>query len=85
MTYIVTQFARESFGICRFRGSCMREYDVIWLTQGIFKITLKQFAREDFGFALLTVRLVYEIILLNKIVRNQLLSKHLQWNYASFN
>ena len=29
MSYIVTQFARESFGICRFRGSCMREYDLI--------------------------------------------------------
>ena len=26
---IVTQFARESFGICRFRGSCIREYDLI--------------------------------------------------------
>ena len=26
---IVTQFSRESFGICRFRGSCMREYDLI--------------------------------------------------------
>ena len=25
---VVTQFARESFGICRLRGSCMREYDV---------------------------------------------------------
>ena len=25
---IVTQFARESFGICGFRGSCMREYDL---------------------------------------------------------
>ena len=29
VSYIVTQFARESFGICRFRGSCMREYDLI--------------------------------------------------------
>ena len=26
---IVPQFARESFGICRFRGSYMREYDLI--------------------------------------------------------
>ena len=26
---IVTQFARESFGISRFRGSCLREYDLI--------------------------------------------------------
>ena len=26
---IVTQFSRESFGICCFRGSCMREYDLI--------------------------------------------------------
>ena len=25
---IVMQFARESFGICRFRGSCVREYDL---------------------------------------------------------
>ena len=25
---IVTQFARESFGICRVRGSCMREYSL---------------------------------------------------------
>ena len=45
---------RESFGICGFRGSCMGEYDLIWLTQGIFKITAKQFAREDFGFSPLT-------------------------------
>ena len=26
---IVTQFAREDFGICRLRGSCMRLYDLI--------------------------------------------------------
>ena len=26
---IVMQFARESFGICRFRGSCVREYDLL--------------------------------------------------------
>ena len=26
---IVTQFAIESFGICRFRGSCMREVDLL--------------------------------------------------------
>ena len=25
---IVMQFARESFEICRFRGSCVREYDL---------------------------------------------------------
>ena len=24
------QFARESYGICRFCGSCMREYDLIY-------------------------------------------------------
>ena len=29
--------------------------------------------------------LVYEIILLNEILRNHLLSENLQWNYASFN
>ena len=34
---IVTQFERESFGICRFRGSCMRGYDLIYLTQGFWK------------------------------------------------
>ena len=26
---IVTHFARESFGVCRFHGSCIREYDLI--------------------------------------------------------
>ena len=26
---IVTQFARESFGICHFCGSCMKEIDLI--------------------------------------------------------
>ena len=31
------------------------------------------------------MQLVYEFILLNKILRNRLLSEHLQWNYASFN
>ena len=25
---VVTQFARESFGTCHFRGSCMSEYDL---------------------------------------------------------
>ena len=29
-------------------------------------------------------RLVYEVILLNKILMNHLLSKNMQWNYASF-
>ena len=29
VSYIVTQIARESFGICGFRGSCMRDYDLI--------------------------------------------------------
>ena len=72
------QFASESFGICRFRGSSMREYDLIRINPRIFKTTVKQFAREDFGFALLTLRLVYEIILLNKIERSQLHYKHLQ-------
>ena len=28
MGCIVTQFARERFGIYRFRGSCMREFDL---------------------------------------------------------
>ena len=31
------------------------------------------------------MQLVYELILLNKILRNHLLSETLQWNYASFN
>ena len=29
MSCIVTQLARESFGVCRFRGSRMREIDLI--------------------------------------------------------
>ena len=28
MSCVVTQFASESFGICRFRGSCARECDL---------------------------------------------------------
>ena len=31
------------------------------------------------------MQLVYELILLNKILRNHLLSETLQWNYASVN
>ena len=31
------------------------------------------------------IQLVYEFILLNKILRNCLFSEHMQWNYASFN
>ena len=31
------------------------------------------------------MQLVYEFILLNKILRNRLLSEHMQWNYTSFN
>ena len=29
VSFAVTQFARERFGICYFRGSCMRGYDLI--------------------------------------------------------
>ena len=29
VSFTVTQFARESVGICHFRGSCMREYELI--------------------------------------------------------
>ena len=29
MSFIITQFAHESFRICHFCGSCMREYDLI--------------------------------------------------------
>ena len=31
------------------------------------------------------MQIVYEVILLNKILRNHLLSENMQWNYASFN
>ena len=31
---IVTQIARDSFGISHFCGSCMKEIDLIELTQG---------------------------------------------------
>ena len=31
------------------------------------------------------MQLVYEVILLNKILRNHLLSENMQWSYASFN
>ena len=31
------------------------------------------------------MQLVYEVILLSKILRNHLLSENMQWNYASFN
>ena len=42
-----------------------------------------RFAREDVGLCILRfedgrMQLVYEIILLNKILRNHLLSEHLQ-------
>ena len=37
------------------------------------------------GFERERMQLVYEIILLNTIFRNHLLSENLQWNYASFN
>ena len=79
---IVTQFGRENFWICCFRGSCMRE----WTNPRVLKITVTHavckwrcwtlpllwFEREK-------MQLVYEIILLKKI-----LSENLQWNYASF-
>ena len=31
------------------------------------------------------MQLVYEVLLLSKILRNHLLSENMQWNYASFN
>ena len=50
-----------------------------------------QFVPEEVGLCLLLhfecerMQLVYEIILLNMILRNHLLSENLQWNYGSFN
>ena len=49
-----------------------------------------RFAREDNGlcpFYGSTVKewLVYEVILLNKILRNHLHSENMRWNFASFN
>ena len=41
-------------------------------------LALLRFERER-------MQLVYEFILLNKILRNRLLSEHMLWNYASFN
>ena len=37
------------------------------------------------GFERERMQLVYEIILLNKILRNHHLSENLHWNYALFN
>ena len=51
-------------------------------TRAVWNVTytmpLLRFERER-------MQLVYELILLNKILRNHLLSETLQWNYASFN
>ena len=77
------QFARESFGIYRFHGLCMREYDLIYLTQLGFK-NRTQIAREDvglcpfYGSTVKEMQFVYKVILLNKILRNHLLSKNMQ-------
>ena len=49
----------------------------VW-TWRYWTLPLLHFERER-------IQLVYEFILLNKILRNRLFSEHMQWNYASFN
>ena len=80
--HVNTQFASESFGICRFRGLCIGSLKIT-VTQAVctwrcWTLPLLRFERER-------MQLGFEIILLNKIWRNHLLSENLQWNYASFN
>ena len=76
---IVTQFARESFGICRFRGLCIQLYLIDLRVLKIKRsLHVKMLDRER-------KQLVYEVILLNKIWKNHLHSENMQWNYASFN
>ena len=88
----MTQFASESFGICRFRGSCTRECHlsslinprVLKIERGLhvkmlrWTLPLLRFDRER-------MQCVYEVILLYKISRNHLLSENMQWYYRSFN
>ena len=82
---IVTQFASESFGICRFRGSCTRECHlrslinprVLKIVRSLhvkmlrWTLPLLRFDRER-------MQRVYEVILLYKISRNHLLSENMQ-------
>ena len=85
MSCIVTQFASESFGICRFRGLCARECDlrslinprVLKIERGLhmkmlrWTLPLLRFDRER-------MQRVYELIVLYKISRNHLLSENMQ-------
>ena len=86
---IVTQFARESFGICGFRGSCMREYDLSNQTKRLKNRTW--FACEDVGLCPFCGSTVKECNLFTRsfcsigFLRNHLLSENMQWNYAPFN
>ena len=77
---IVTQVARESFEFAAFVVS-------VWENTTLKELSRTQFASEDVKtLPLLTlygsegerIQLVYEIILLNKILRDHLLSENLQ-------
>ena len=81
------QFAHESFGICHFCSSWLN-----LINPRVLKITVTNAVCAWRGWTLPLLRfecermqLVYEIILLNTILRNHLLSENLQWNYGSFN
>ena len=81
------QFAHESFGICHFCSSWLN-----LINPRVLKITVTNAVCAWRGWTLPRLRfecermqLVYEIILLNTILRNHLLSENLQWNYGSFN
>ena len=76
---IVTQLTRESFGIYRLRGSCWYVYERIRLNLINPKVLKIEIGLCLFyGFYGERMQLVYEVILLNKILRNHLLSENMQ-------
>ena len=77
MSCIVTQFARESFGICRFRGPNLINPRVLKIERGLH---VKMLDSAPFTWRNATC---WRDNLLKEILRNHLLSENMQWNYTS--
>ena len=76
---IVTQLmASESFGICHFRGSCMREYDSKGFKNNCHAHSLHVKMLASVPFTVRTWKNATRL-------RDHFAQWNLQWNYASFN
>ena len=92
MRCTIAQFARESVGLCLFRGSYLREFELSQSNRVNRIITQARNLHAkmlDFGpftIRTLKIRKLFTIKFFQMIFRNHLASiQHLQLNYASYN